>query len=66
VTVEGLAWIVLANGVLQIAGLALLGLVVVRSRRDLDRLIRAVAGLVYQESEKTRARIDEVFGRPPR
>jgi ABC-type phosphate transport system auxiliary subunit len=63
VTLEGLAWIILVNGVLEVAGLALVGVVVVRSRRGLDRFIRAVAGLVYQESEKTRARIDEGLGR---
>jgi hypothetical protein len=63
VTLEGLAAIVLANALLELAGLAILGLTVVRSRRDLHRVIRAVAGLVYQESEKTRARMDEVLRR---
>jgi hypothetical protein len=60
-TLDGLSWIVIVNGVVQLSGLLLLGVVLVRGHREVVRMSRAVAGLVYQESEKTRARIDELF-----
>jgi hypothetical protein len=45
-----------------IGGLLILGLVLGAMLRESQRLTRAVAGLVYQESEKTRGTIT---GRPP-
>jgi hypothetical protein len=62
-TSEGLTWIVVVNGVVQLAGLILLAFVLVRGHREIARITRAVAGLVYQENEKTRARIEEALGR---
>ncbi len=60
-TLEGLGWMVFVNGFVQLTGLLVLGSVLVRGHRDVVRMSRALAGLVYQESEKTRARIDELF-----
>ncbi|MGH7326567.1 MAG: hypothetical protein ACREJ9_18250 [Candidatus Rokuibacteriota bacterium] len=60
-TLDGLSWIVIVNGLVQLSGLLLLGIILVRGHREMVRISRAVAGLVYQESEKTRARIDELF-----
>lgn len=57
---------VFVNGLVQLTGLLVLGIVLVRGHREVVRMSRALAGLVYQESDKTRARIDEVLGRPPR
>ena len=54
-TLEGLSWIVIANGLVQLAGLILM----IRNHREIVRMTRGLAGLVYQESEKTRARLDE-------
>ena len=34
-----------------------------KGMREEIRLTRAVAGLIYQEEEKTRAKIDALFGR---
>ncbi len=45
-----------------IGGLLVLGLVLGAMLRESQRLTRAVAGLVYQEGEKTRALLT---GRPP-
>jgi hypothetical protein len=45
-----------------IVGFFLLG----RMTREVARIGRVVADLVYQEEEKTRARLDELLGRPPR
>ena len=47
-------------------GLVVIVVLGVRGHRELVRMVRSVAGLVYQESEKTRARLDEVFGRGSR
>jgi len=66
VTLDGLSWIVIANGLVQLAGLVVIVVLGVRGHRELVRMVRSVAGLVYQESEKTRARLDEVFGRGSR
>jgi hypothetical protein len=57
-TLEGLTWIVLVNGLVQLAGF----MVMVRNHREIVRMTRSVAGLTYQESEKTRARLDELLG----
>jgi hypothetical protein len=62
---ENLTWIVIANGLVQLAGLIVIvryHIVSLREHREIVRLIRGTAGLVYQESEGTRARLDELFG----
>ena len=61
-TLEGLTWIVVVNGLVQLAGF----IVMIQNHREIVRMTRGVAGLVYQESEKTRARLDELFRRDPR
>ena len=64
-TLEGLSWIVIVNGLVQLAGLVAIIVMAVqahREHREIMRLSRGVAGLVYQESERTRARLDELFG----
>ena len=58
-TLEGLGWIVVVNGVVQLVGLILL----VLGQRDIARMTRAVAGLVYQEEEKTRTLLSELVSR---
>ena len=62
VTLEDLSWIVIANGLVQLSGLVLMIVITIRGQREIVRMTRAVAGLVYQESERTRARLDELFG----
>jgi hypothetical protein len=57
-TLEGLSWIVIANGLVQLAGLILM----IRNHREIVRMTRGLAVLVYQESEKTRTRLDELLG----
>jgi hypothetical protein len=57
-TLEGLSWIVITNGLVQLAGLILM----IRNHREIVRMTRGLACLVYQESEKTRARLDELLG----
>jgi hypothetical protein len=59
---EGLSWIVIANGLVQLAGLIIMLMIMVRNHREIVRMTRGLAGLVYQESEKTRARLDELLG----
>jgi hypothetical protein len=61
--VDSLSWIVIVNGLVQLSGLLLLGIFLVRGHREVVRMSRAVAGLVYQESEKTRAHLDEALRR---
>jgi len=51
-----LTWIVVVNGLVQLAGL----IVMIRNHREIVRMTGGVAGLVYQESEKMRARLDEL------
>jgi hypothetical protein len=58
-TLEGQTWIVVVNGLVQLAGF----IVMIQNHREIVRMARGVAGLVYQESEKTRARLDELFRR---
>ena len=68
-THEGLAWVVVVNGAIQLTGLIViitLGIIGIKGHREVTRMTRAVAGLVYQESDKTRARLDELFGRSSR
>lgn len=54
------ALMVIAIGVPAV-GLVILG----RMMREVMRIGQAAAGLVYQEEEKTRARLDELLRRPP-
>ena len=61
-SLENLTWIVIANGLVQLAGLIAIVRYLVRNHREIVRMIRGTAGLVYQESEKTRTRLDELFG----
>jgi hypothetical protein len=65
-TLEGLTWIVVVNGIVQLAGLVLLGVLLTRGQREIARITRAVAGLVYQEEEKTRTRVEELLARGAR
>ena len=58
-TLEGLSWIVIAAGLVAIIVLAVQAH---REHREIMRLSRGVAGHVYQENEKIRARLDELFG----
>jgi hypothetical protein len=58
VTLDGLAVIIVSGFVLQISGL----IVLARELREVARIGRAVAGLVYQEEEKTRDLIRGVGG----
>jgi len=51
-----LAWIAIGGFTVQILGLIVLGLML----RESQRLTRAVAGVVYQEGERTRS----ALGRP--
>jgi len=56
-TLEGLTWIVVVNGLVQFAGLITLVILAVRGLRaagEISWMTRAVAGLVIQEEEKTR------------
>ncbi len=61
-THEALAVLIAVAAVIS---LALLGFAI-WAVRDVARMTRAVAGLVYQEEEKTRTRLDELFARGPR
>ena len=64
-TLEGLTWIVVVNGLVQLAGLVLLGVFLVHGQREIARMTRAVAGLVYQEEEKTRTLLKDLLSREP-
>ena len=59
-THEGLAALLVIGGVIA---LGLLGFAI-WAVRDVARMTRAVAGLVYQEEEKTRTLIKDVSSRP--
>jgi hypothetical protein len=50
-----LGWLLVVSIAIGTSGLLVLGLVLGGMLRECQRLTRAVAGLVYQESEKTRA-----------
>lgn len=68
-THEGLAALFVVGAVVHLAvlGFAIWAVIDVgRMTREVVRMTRAVAGLVYQEEEKTRARLDELFGRGAR
>ena len=65
-TLEGVTWIVVINGLVQLAGLVILGVVLIRGQRDIARMTRAVVGLVYQEEEKTRALFTGLVSKTPR
>ena len=53
-----LGWLLVVSIAIGTSGLLVLGLVLGGMLRECQRLTRAVAGLVYQESEKTRALIN--------
>jgi hypothetical protein len=68
-TLEGVTWIVVVNGLVQLAGFVViiaLGVQGHREHREFLRMNRALAGLMYPESEKTGARLDELFGQRSR
>ena len=65
-TLQDLSWVVILNGVVQLAGLLVILVIGIRHYRELVRLDRAIAGLVYQESEKTRAYLDQFFAARPK
>ena len=58
-TLDGLTWIIVGNGVVQLVGLVIL----IRGQRDMVRTVRAVAGLVYQEEQKTRLPVRDPLSR---
>lgn len=54
------AWtlvLVVVNGLAQVVAFVVL----IRGQRETARMARALAGLIYQEEEKTWARIDEAL-----
>jgi hypothetical protein len=57
-----LGWLLVISIAIGTSGLLVLGLVLGGMLRECQRLTRAVAGLVYQESEKTRGALG---GQPP-
>lgn len=57
-TIEGLTWIVAANGAIQLLGFAAL---ILRQRRIM-RMITAVAAFVHQEEQKTRILLKDLQG----
>jgi hypothetical protein len=56
-----LGWLLVLGVVIGVGGLTILGLVLGSMLRESQRLTRAVAAMVYQEGENTRA----ALGRPP-
>ncbi len=59
--------ITIAALILVAIGVPIVGfLIMARVAREVARIGRAVAGLVYQEEEKTRARLEELLSRPLR
>jgi hypothetical protein len=66
VSIYDLSGIVVIHAVIQLSGLVVLISLGIRGHRQLTRLGRATAAMVYQESEKTRARVDEVLRQIPR
>ena len=65
-TLQDLSWVVIVNGLVQLGGLVVILVIGIRHYRELVRLDRAIAGLVYQESETTRAYLDQFFAVRPR
>ena len=51
-TLDGLSVVIVSGFVLQIAGLIFLGVFLAREVREVARIGRAVAGLVYQEEAR--------------
>lgn len=65
---EATAWLIRSGNVDHVSftgsvkgGREIYGLILARGQRDAARRIRALAGLVYQESEKSRTRIQELL-----
>ena len=61
-THEDLSWLVILNGAIQLSGLAVILTIGFRWYRELVRLHRVTGALIAQESDKMRARLDELFG----
>jgi len=58
-TLEGLAWIVVVNGVVQLAGLVIL----ILGQREIARRVRPLASFIYQEEKKTRILLNDFLSR---
>lgn len=58
-TLDGLTWLVVVTGLVQLIGIILL----IFGRREILRTLRAVAGLVYQEEQKTRILLNDLLSR---
>ena len=58
-TLESLTWLVAVSGSVQLVSVILL----ILGRRKILRTLRAVAGLVYQEEQKTRILINDLLSR---
>ena len=61
-THEGISWLVILGSSIQLTGLAVILAIGFRWYRELVRLGRVTGAFINQESEKTRARMDELFG----
>jgi hypothetical protein len=46
---------ILTTSLLELAGIVLLGVILGRQLREINRIQRAIAGLIVQESEKVQA-----------
>ncbi len=57
---DSLPWLIVLNAAIELVGLILLAVITVRGLHELPRIDRAIAGLVMQEEEKTRAEIRAV------
>ena len=58
-TPEGITWLVVATGFVQFVGV----IVLIVGQREILRTLRAVAGLVYQEEQKTRILLNDLLSR---
>lgn len=61
-THEDLPWLIILNGAIQLTGLAVILTIGFRWYRELVRLGRVTGAMIAQESEKMRARLDQIFG----
>ena len=59
---EGLGWLIIIGGVIQLSGLFLLGLQLREARRETQRLFTATAGMVHQEAQKILADLERRRG----
>ena len=65
VSIYDLSMIVVIHAVIQLLGLVALVVLFIRGWRQMTRIGRATAALIYQENDKTRARVDEVLRQLP-